>query len=49
MKRLSVDLQRQKAQGKSSGALILGKYLNGEMVFCGHTGGGFNDKSLSEV
>ena len=31
------------------GSLILGKYLNGEMVFCGHTGTGFNDKKLSEL
>ena len=38
-----------KGSRKKFGALILGKYLNGEMVFCGHTGGGFNDKSLSEI
>ncbi|TDX86723.1 DNA ligase D [Epilithonimonas xixisoli] len=31
------------------GSLILGKYLDGEMVFCGHTGTGFNDKMLSEL
>ena len=31
------------------GSLILGKYLDGEMVFCGHTGTGFNDKALSEL
>jgi bifunctional non-homologous end joining protein LigD len=31
------------------GSLILGKYLNGEIVFCGHTGTGFNDKTLSEL
>ena len=31
------------------GSLILGKYLDGEMVFCGHTGTGFNDKKLSEL
>ncbi|MBV6879651.1 DNA ligase D [Epilithonimonas ginsengisoli] len=31
------------------GSLILGKYLNGEMIFCGHTGTGFNDKTLSEL
>ena len=31
------------------GSLILGKYLEGEMVFCGHTGTGFNDKTLSEI
>ncbi|MPT32582.1 MAG: DNA ligase D [Chryseobacterium sp.] len=38
-----------KGSRKKFGALILGKYLNGEMVFCGHTGGGFNDRSLSEI
>ena len=38
-----------KGSRKKFGALILGKYLNGEMVFCGHTGGGFNDKSLSDI
>lgn len=31
------------------GSLILGKYLDGEMVFCGHTGTGFNDKTLAEL
>jgi len=31
------------------GSLILGKYKEGNMVFCGHTGIGFNDKSLSEI
>ena len=38
-----------KGSRKKFGALILGKYLNGEMVFCGHTGGGFNDKLLSDI
>lgn len=38
-----------KGSRKKFGALVLGKYLNGEMVFCGHTGGGFNDKSLSDI
>lgn len=38
-----------KGSRKKFGALILGKYLNGEMVFCGHIGGGFNDKSLSDI
>lgn len=38
-----------KGSRKKFGALILGKYLNGEMVFCGHTGGGFNGQSLSEI
>lgn len=31
------------------GSLILGKYLDGEMVFCGHTGTGFNEKTLDEL
>jgi len=38
-----------KGSRKKFGALILGKYLNSELVFCGHTGSGFNDQSLSEI
>lgn len=38
-----------KGSRKKFGALILGKYLNDELVFCGHTGSGFNDKSLVEI
>ncbi|WP_333852928.1 DNA ligase D [Epilithonimonas sp.] len=38
-----------KGSRKKFGALILGKYLNGEMVFCGHTGVGFNDQLLSDI
>lgn len=38
-----------KGARKKFGALILGKYLDGEIVFCGHTGGGFNNQSLSEI
>ena len=38
-----------KGSRKKFGSLILGKYLGGEMVFCGHTGTGFNDKTLSEL
>ncbi len=38
-----------KGSRKKFGALILGKYVDGKMVFCGHTGGGFNDQSLSEI
>lgn len=38
-----------KGARKKFGSLILGKYLNGELVFCGHTGTGFNDKTLSEL
>lgn len=38
-----------KGSRKKFGALILGKYLNNEMVFCGHTGSGFNDKSLANI
>lgn len=34
---------------KKFGALILGKYLNEELVFCDHTGSGFNDKSFVEI
>lgn len=38
-----------KGSRKKFGALILGKYLDGEMVFVGHTGGGFNDKMLADI
>jgi len=34
---------------KSFGALILGKYLNGKLTYCGHTGTGFNNASLKEL
>ena len=40
-------------QGRASrqhfGALILGLYENDELVYVGHTGSGFNQKTLSEV
>lgn len=31
------------------GALILGKYINDVLTYCGHTGTGFNHKSLEEM
>ncbi|WP_294248066.1 DNA ligase D [uncultured Chryseobacterium sp.] len=31
------------------GALILGKYVNDELIYCGHTGTGFNRGSLLEI
>jgi bifunctional non-homologous end joining protein LigD len=34
---------------KNFGALILGKYLNGTLTYCGHTGTGFNNTSLKEL
>lgn len=34
---------------KSFGALILGKYVNQELIYCGHTGTGFNQTSLKEL
>lgn len=34
---------------KKFGALILGTYKNGKLVYIGHTGTGFNDKALKEV
>ncbi len=34
---------------KSFGALILGKYIDGELTYCGHTGTGFNAASLKEM
>lgn len=34
---------------KNFGALILGKYLNGKLTYCGHTGTGFNTTALKEL
>lgn len=34
---------------KKFGALILGKYINDELIYCGHTGTGFNEKKLDDV
>jgi bifunctional non-homologous end joining protein LigD len=34
---------------KSFGALILGKYMDEKLVYCGHTGTGFNKESLSQM
>ncbi|MEX2395825.1 MAG: DNA ligase D, partial [Balneolales bacterium] len=31
------------------GSLILGVYVNGELQFIGHSGGGFSNKSLSDI
>lgn len=31
------------------GALILGKYINGELIYAGHTGTGFNTELLKEI
>lgn len=38
-----------KGSRKKLGSLILGKYFNGEIIFCGHTGTGFSDKALTEI
>lgn len=38
-----------KGSRKKFGSLILGKYLNGEIIFCGHTGTGFNERTLNEI
>lgn len=38
-----------KGARKQFGSLILGKYLEDELVFCGHTGTGFTDKLLREL
>ncbi|MDR4953614.1 DNA ligase D [Chryseobacterium sp. ES2] len=38
-----------KGARKHFGSLILGKYLNGELIFCGHTGTGFTEQSLKEI
>ncbi|WP_121459862.1 DNA ligase D [Chryseobacterium defluvii] len=34
---------------KNFGALILGKYIGGELTYCGHTGTGFNSTTLAEM
>lgn len=34
---------------ESFGALILGKYANNELIYCGHTGTGFNSTSLKSL
>jgi len=34
---------------KAFGALILGKYIDGELIYCGHTGTGFNNESLQQM
>ncbi|MFA7686513.1 MAG: DNA ligase D [Moheibacter sp.] len=34
---------------KHFGSLILGKYVQGKLTYCGHTGTGFNQKKLEEV
>lgn len=38
-----------KGARKQFGSLILGKYLEDELVFCGHSGTGFTDKLLREL
>ncbi|MEJ5105886.1 DNA ligase D [Chryseobacterium sp. MYb328] len=34
---------------ESFGALILGKYISHDLVYCGHTGTGFNNTSLKDL
>ncbi|REC47111.1 DNA ligase D [Chryseobacterium pennipullorum] len=34
---------------ESFGALILGKYIDGTLTYCGHTGTGFNSSTLKQV
>ena len=34
---------------KHFGALVLGKYVGNKLIYIGHTGTGFNDKSLKQV
>lgn len=38
-----------KGSRKKFGSLILGKYLDDEIVFCGHTGTGFSDSTLTNL
>lgn len=41
--------QGQQSRKKTFGALLLGYYRNGELVFTGHVGTGFNEKTLSRL
>ncbi len=34
---------------KNFGSLILGRYRDDELIFCGHTGTGFSDKALTDL
>lgn len=34
---------------KKFGSLILGKYKNGKLVYCGHTGTGFNEGRIEQI
>lgn len=38
-----------KGSRKKFGSLILGRYLDNKLIFCGHTGTGFSDKTLVEL
>lgn len=38
-----------KGSRKKFGSLILGRYIGDEIIFCGHTGTGFSDKTLVEL
>ncbi|MDR6129496.1 non-homologous end-joining DNA ligase [Chryseobacterium sp. SORGH_AS_1175] len=38
-----------KGSRKGFGALILGKYRDDELIYCGHTGTGFNQETLLEL
>ena len=38
-----------KGSRESFGALILGKYINGELIYAGHTGTGFNKELLNQL
>ncbi|KIA90472.1 DNA ligase D [Kaistella jeonii] len=38
-----------KGSRKKFGSLILGRYEGKELIFCGHTGTGFSDKTLKEL
>lgn len=40
---------KPKGSRKNFGALVLGAYKNGELIYIGHTGGGFNDDDLKEI
>lgn len=42
-------LTEPRGSRESFGALILGKYTDGRLTYCGHTGTGFNNESLKQL
>ncbi|PQA92355.1 DNA ligase D [Chryseobacterium shigense] len=42
-------LTEPRGSRESFGALILGKYIDGKLIYCGHTGTGFTNESLKQI